>query len=180
MGILLFSLSNTFILDQSWKLTLKVAVLPIWLRRVMVVVIEKLAKLSSKRARYALFTHRFTIVYCQTIAELEKEMLNGQSLQGPQTAEHVYFMLQENKMENRYAFWQKNSYHLWILISIYAKMRLLMEKILILFTVTFCLSPELLWIFQISTVRSCASNLYRRAESKWYGRLSASSSHLER
>ncbi|XP_018018922.1 glycerol-3-phosphate dehydrogenase [NAD(+)], cytoplasmic isoform X2 [Hyalella azteca] len=38
----------------------------------------------------------------KTIEELEKEMLNGQKLQGPQTAAEVNFMLKSQKMEDRF------------------------------------------------------------------------------
>lgn len=37
----------------------------------------------------------------KSIAELEKEMLNGQQLQGPHTAEEVNFMLKAKNMEER-------------------------------------------------------------------------------
>lgn len=37
----------------------------------------------------------------QTIEELEQEMLNGQKLQGPPTAEEVNFMLKMKNMEDR-------------------------------------------------------------------------------
>ena len=37
----------------------------------------------------------------KSIAELEKEMLNGQQLQGPHTAEEVNFMLKNKEMEER-------------------------------------------------------------------------------
>ena len=40
--------------------------------------------------------------FVQTIAELEKEMLNGQALQGPQTAEEVNHMLKSKNSEDRY------------------------------------------------------------------------------
>lgn len=39
----------------------------------------------------------------KTIEELEKEMLNGQKLQGPPTAKEVNFMLKAKKMEEKYA-----------------------------------------------------------------------------
>lgn len=39
----------------------------------------------------------------QTIKELEDEMLNGQKLQGPYTAEEVNYMLKNKDMEDRYA-----------------------------------------------------------------------------
>lgn len=44
-----------------------------------------------------------TLVLCllQSIEELEKEMLNGQKLQGPQTAAEVNFMLKNKQMENK-------------------------------------------------------------------------------
>lgn len=38
----------------------------------------------------------------KTIEELEKEMLNGQKLQGPQTAEEVNYMLKNKGMEDRF------------------------------------------------------------------------------
>lgn len=38
----------------------------------------------------------------KTIAELEKEMLNGQILQGPPTAKEVNFMLKAKNMEDKY------------------------------------------------------------------------------
>lgn len=38
----------------------------------------------------------------KTIEELEKEMLNGQKLQGPPTAKEVNFMLKAKKMEEEY------------------------------------------------------------------------------
>lgn len=38
----------------------------------------------------------------KTIAELEKEMLNGQQLQGPPTAEEVNFMLKSKNMEDKF------------------------------------------------------------------------------
>lgn len=38
----------------------------------------------------------------QSIAELEKEMLNGQQLQGPATAEEVNFMLKNKGIEDKY------------------------------------------------------------------------------
>lgn len=38
----------------------------------------------------------------KTIEELEKEMLNGQKLQGPPTAKEVNFMLKGKKMEEKY------------------------------------------------------------------------------
>lgn len=38
----------------------------------------------------------------QKISELEKEMLNGQKLQGPFTAEEVNYMLKAKNMENRF------------------------------------------------------------------------------
>jgi len=38
----------------------------------------------------------------KSIAELEKEMLNGQQLQGPPTAEEVNFMLKNKNMENKF------------------------------------------------------------------------------
>ncbi|XP_043247946.1 glycerol-3-phosphate dehydrogenase [NAD(+)], cytoplasmic-like isoform X1 [Colletes gigas] len=38
----------------------------------------------------------------KTIVELEKEMLNGQKLQGPFTAEEVNYMLKARNMENRF------------------------------------------------------------------------------
>lgn len=38
----------------------------------------------------------------KTIEELEEEMLNGQKLQGPQTAEEVNFMLKSKDMEDRF------------------------------------------------------------------------------
>lgn len=34
----------------------------------------------------------------QTISELEKEMLNGQKLQGPQTSAEIYKLLQKKKL----------------------------------------------------------------------------------
>lgn len=37
----------------------------------------------------------------KSIVELEKEMLNGQKLQGPPTAEEVNFMLKNKKMEDK-------------------------------------------------------------------------------
>ena len=37
----------------------------------------------------------------QTIEQLEQEMLNGQKLQGPPTAEEVNFMLKSKNMEDR-------------------------------------------------------------------------------
>lgn len=37
----------------------------------------------------------------KTIEELEKEMLNGQKLQGPLTAKEVNFMLAAKKMEDK-------------------------------------------------------------------------------
>jgi len=37
----------------------------------------------------------------QSIEELEKEMLNGQKLQGPPTAFEVNYMLKNKKMEDR-------------------------------------------------------------------------------
>lgn len=42
-----------------------------------------------------------TALKFQTIEELEKEMLNGQKLQGPQTAEEVNYMLKNKGMEDR-------------------------------------------------------------------------------
>ena len=41
------------------------------------------------------------IVYNQTIKQLEVELLNGQQLQGPYTAEEVNVMLKAKNMENR-------------------------------------------------------------------------------
>ncbi|XP_033109408.1 glycerol-3-phosphate dehydrogenase [NAD(+)], cytoplasmic-like [Anneissia japonica] len=38
----------------------------------------------------------------KSIEELEKEMLNGQKLQGPQTAHEVHFMLKNKKLEQRF------------------------------------------------------------------------------
>ncbi|XP_076059726.1 glycerol-3-phosphate dehydrogenase 1 [Oratosquilla oratoria] len=38
----------------------------------------------------------------KTIEELEREMLNGQKLQGPQTAAEVNYMLKQKKMEERF------------------------------------------------------------------------------
>lgn len=40
----------------------------------------------------------------QTIKELEVEMLNGQMLQGPFTAEEVNYMLKAKSMEDRLVF----------------------------------------------------------------------------
>lgn len=40
----------------------------------------------------------------QSIAELEKEMLNGQQLQGPATAEEVNFMLKAKGIEDKYVY----------------------------------------------------------------------------
>lgn len=37
----------------------------------------------------------------KTIEQLEKEMLNGQKLQGPATAKEVNFMLSNKKMEEK-------------------------------------------------------------------------------
>lgn len=37
----------------------------------------------------------------KTIEQLEKEMLNGQKLQGPATAKEVNFMLAAKKMEEK-------------------------------------------------------------------------------
>lgn len=39
----------------------------------------------------------------KTIEELEKEMLNGQKLQGPPTAEEVNYMLKNKGLEDKYA-----------------------------------------------------------------------------
>lgn len=41
------------------------------------------------------------LVFLQTIEELEKEMLNGQKLQGPPTAFEVNYMLKSKNMEDR-------------------------------------------------------------------------------
>ena len=41
------------------------------------------------------------IYLLQTIEDLEKEMLNGQKLQGPPTAFEVNYMLKNKKMEDR-------------------------------------------------------------------------------
>lgn len=40
----------------------------------------------------------------KTIEELEKEMLNGQKLQGPQTADEVYHMLKVNGHVDRFVW----------------------------------------------------------------------------
>jgi glycerol-3-phosphate dehydrogenase (NAD+) len=40
----------------------------------------------------------------QSIEELEVEMLNGQKLQGPFTAEEVNYMLKSKGMESRFPF----------------------------------------------------------------------------
>ena len=50
----------------------------------------------------------------QSIAELEKEMLNGQQLQGPHTAEEVNFMLKNKNMEDKY--YDKNCKHFWTFV----------------------------------------------------------------
>ena len=39
---------------------------------------------------------------CQTIEQLEVELLNGQKLQGPPTAAEVNVVLREKVMENKY------------------------------------------------------------------------------
>lgn len=44
---------------------------------------------------------RMQPTYLQTLEELEKEMLNGQRLQGPQTAQEVNFMLKNRKAEDQ-------------------------------------------------------------------------------
>jgi glycerol-3-phosphate dehydrogenase (NAD+) len=41
------------------------------------------------------------VLASQTIKELEVEMLNGQMLQGPFTAEEVNYMLKAKSMEDR-------------------------------------------------------------------------------
>lgn len=40
----------------------------------------------------------------KSIEELEKEMLNGQKLQGPITAKEVNYMLANKSMEDKYGF----------------------------------------------------------------------------
>lgn len=42
------------------------------------------------------------VSFLQSIEELEKEMLNGQKLQGPPTAAEVNAMLKEKDMEEKY------------------------------------------------------------------------------
>ena len=42
----------------------------------------------------------------KTIKQLEDEMLNGQKLQGPITAEEVNYMLKAKKMEDKWDFLQ--------------------------------------------------------------------------
>ena len=42
--------------------------------------------------------------FFQTIDELEKEMLNGQKLQGPPTAFEVNYMLKNKNMEDRLVY----------------------------------------------------------------------------
>lgn len=41
------------------------------------------------------------MLFFQSIAELEAEMLNGQKLQGPQTSAEVYKILQKKNMVNK-------------------------------------------------------------------------------
>lgn len=45
------------------------------------------------------FNHRF--FFFKTIEELEKEMLNGQKLQGPQTSAEVYRILKQKGLINK-------------------------------------------------------------------------------
>lgn len=45
---------------------------------------------------------KFAHIHVQSIAELEKEMLNGQALQGPQTADEVNHMLKTINGEDKY------------------------------------------------------------------------------
>ena len=45
--------------------------------------------------------HGHFIYLLQSIEDLEKEMLNGQKLQGPPTAFEVNYMLKNKKMEDR-------------------------------------------------------------------------------
>jgi glycerol-3-phosphate dehydrogenase (NAD+) len=47
---------------------------------------------------------RIFVLAAQTIKELEVEMLNGQMLQGPFTAEEVNYMLKAKSMEDRSVF----------------------------------------------------------------------------
>lgn len=51
-----------------------------------------------KKKLIALFSTYWKL---QSIEELEKEMLNGQKLQGPETAEEVFTMLKNKNMLDR-------------------------------------------------------------------------------
>ncbi len=51
--------------------------------------------------RFVCLMDRLIALPSQSIEELEKEMLNGQQLQGPHTAEEVNFMLKNRNMEDK-------------------------------------------------------------------------------
>jgi hypothetical protein len=53
---------------------------------------------------FSLSELRIFVLAAQTIKELEVEMLNGQMLQGPFTAEEVNYMLKAKSMEDRSVF----------------------------------------------------------------------------
>ena len=46
--------------------------------------------------------HISSVVSGKTISELETEMLNGQSAQGPMTAAHVYHMLNKHNLLDKF------------------------------------------------------------------------------